>query len=46
MGYIAHKEENMSVCCFAGHRDAEETIRPILDGSIKWHILKKGVTHF
>ena len=46
MGYIAHKEENMSVCCFAGHRDAEETIRPILDESIKWHILTKGVTEF
>ena len=36
----------MSVCCFAGHRDAEETIRPILDESIKWHILTKGVTEF
>ena len=36
----------MLTCFFIGHRNASETLRPLLDEAIERHITKYGVTEF
>ena len=36
----------MKTCFFIGHRDAPETLRSLLDASVKRHINEYGVTEF
>lgn len=36
----------MSACFFIGHRDAPETLRPLLDEAVERHITEYGVTDF
>ena len=36
----------MLTCFFIGHRNAPETLRPLLDGAIERHIAEYGVTEF
>ena len=33
-------------CFFIGHRDAPETVRPLLDAAVERHITEYGVTEF
>ncbi|MBE6997554.1 MAG: hypothetical protein E7427_05225 [Ruminococcaceae bacterium] len=36
----------MSTCFFIGHRDAPETLRPLLAEAVERHITQYGVTEF
>ena len=36
----------MKTCFFIGHRNAPETLRPLLDAAVKRHITEYGVTEF
>ena len=36
----------MKTCFFIGHRNAPETVRPLLDAAIERHIAEYGVTEF
>ena len=36
----------MKTCFFIGHRDAPETVRPLLDAAVERHITEYGVTEF
>ena len=36
----------MKSCFFIGHRNAPETLRPLLDAAIERHISEYGVTEF
>ena len=36
----------MSACFFIGHRDAQETLRPLLDEAVERHITAYGITDF
>lgn len=36
----------MPSCFFIGHRDAPETLRPLLDAAVKRHITEYGVAEF
>ena len=36
----------MKTCFFIGHRDAPETLRPLLDAAVERHITEYGVTEF
>ena len=36
----------MKTCFFIGHRNAPETVRPLLNAAVEWHITEYGVTEF
>ena len=36
----------MATCFFIGHRNAPETLRPLLDAAVERHIAEYGVTEF
>jgi len=42
----AAEERRVKICFFIGHRDAPESVRPLLTEAVERHIIDYGVTEF